>query len=92
MVDRAQGVNNGIEDAGQFIKAMLRIKDGESSKTAIDEYDAEVLKRGSDEIQLSYKQTLAFHDYNTLMQSFIVTEGLDVEKRPEVVTAVSVQE
>ena len=66
----------------------MKIKEGESSSTAIDAYDAEVLQRGRDEIQLSYKQTLAFHDFDTLMQSTLITKGLDVEKVPDVVAAV----
>ncbi|CAN9297654.1 unnamed protein product [Alternaria alternata] len=77
---RGQGLNNALQDAANFVAAMRKVhgspEQGQDLKQAVDEYDAEVLERGVLEMNISLKQTLFIHDWDTLMQSPMVKMGL----------------
>ena len=48
---------------------------------SLEAYDNEVLERGSLEMQISLKQTLFIHDWETLMQSPMVKMGMHQAKK-----------
>lgn len=77
---RGQGLNNALQDAANFVAAMRKVhgspEQGQDLKQAVDDYDAEVLERGVLEMNISLKQTLFIHDWDTLMQSPMVKMGL----------------
>ncbi|KAG9186309.1 hypothetical protein G6011_02865 [Alternaria panax] len=77
---RGQGLNNALQDAANFVAAMRKIygleQQGQDLKQVVDEYDAEVLERGVLEMNISLKQTLFVHDWETLMQSPMVKMGM----------------
>lgn len=50
---------------------------------AIDAYDAEVLERGELEMQISLKQTMFIHNWDTLMASPMVKMGMHQAKKEE---------
>ncbi|OAK96925.1 FAD/NAD(P)-binding domain-containing protein [Phaeosphaeriaceae sp. SRC1lsM3a] len=74
---RGQGLNNAVLDSAKFVAAMVRVRDGEIElKDTVDAYDAEVLERGKAEMEVSLKQTLLIHDWETLMESPMVKMGM----------------
>ena len=74
---RGQGGNNSLRDAERFVAAMVEVKNGDKSlQEAVDAYDAEVFERGGAEVEMSSKQTHAFHDYETFLNSPIMKFGI----------------
>ena len=74
---RGQGGNNALRDAERFVSAILEAKDGSKILVeAVDSYDEDVLKRGATEVDMSAKQTRAFHDYEAFLQSPIMKHGI----------------
>lgn len=79
--DRGQGLNNAILDATSFVKAMVSVNDGETSlQEAVSQYDAEVQRRGREEVLSSYKNTQMLLDWNAFQKSPLFTAGLKQEK------------
>jgi 2-polyprenyl-6-methoxyphenol hydroxylase-like FAD-dependent oxidoreductase len=73
---RGQGLNHGIADAHNFIKAVMEIKDGSKTKeAAIEEYNAELVKRGADEVETSRRNALLVHDFEKFMESPVLKQG-----------------
>ncbi|KAE9381025.1 FAD/NAD(P)-binding domain-containing protein [Stipitochalara longipes BDJ] len=73
---RGQGLNHGIADAHNFVKAVLDIRDGKKPKTvAIEEYNAELVKRGADEVETSRRNALLVHDFEKFMDSPVLKQG-----------------
>ena len=61
---RGQGLNHGIADAHNFVQAALEIRDGVKARdVAIEEYNAELVKRGADEVETSRRNALLVHDF-----------------------------
>ncbi|KAL9625384.1 MAG: hypothetical protein Q9160_000447 [Pyrenula sp. 1 TL-2023] len=61
---RAQGLNNCIRDAKQFLDAVLKVaRDGGDQTEAIEAYGAEVVDRGAAEVQLSEEQLNCAHEF-----------------------------
>lgn len=61
---------------------MLSVAEGEKTLAdAIDVYDNEVLERGLLETHISLKQTMFIHNWDTLMQSPMVTMGMRQPKK-----------
>jgi 2-polyprenyl-6-methoxyphenol hydroxylase-like FAD-dependent oxidoreductase len=82
---RGQGLNNALQDASNFVAAMVEAASGTTQlKDAIDAYDKEVLERGTLEMQVSLKQTLFIHNWDTLMQSPMVKMGMHQATKEEV--------
>jgi 2-polyprenyl-6-methoxyphenol hydroxylase-like FAD-dependent oxidoreductase len=74
---RGQGLNNALQDAANFVRAVKSVDAGEKGlNDAIDEYDKEVLERGMLEMSISLKQTLFIHNWETVMESPMVKMGM----------------
>jgi FAD binding domain len=74
---RGQGGNNALRDAERFVSAILEVRDGKKTLVdAVDGYDEEVLTRGAQEVEMSAKQTHAFHDHAAFLQSPIMKHGI----------------
>ncbi|MCJ1302892.1 hypothetical protein MMC08_005697 [Hypocenomyce scalaris] len=73
---RGQGLNHGICDANHFVEAVIDIKEGRKTKSeAISEYNAELVKRGADEVETSRRNALLVHDYEKFMDSPVLKQG-----------------
>jgi 2-polyprenyl-6-methoxyphenol hydroxylase-like FAD-dependent oxidoreductase len=82
---RGQGLNNALQDAAEFVKAMKSVVAGEKQlKEAVDGYDKEVFERGVREIAISMKQAYATHDLNAFMQSPLAKAGMTKNKADKV--------
>jgi 2-polyprenyl-6-methoxyphenol hydroxylase-like FAD-dependent oxidoreductase len=74
--DRGQGLNHSIQDALGFIEAIDQVQQSKQSPAAaISSYDAEVLKRGSDEVKISVQSAILVHDYEKLMNAPVMKQG-----------------
>jgi 2-polyprenyl-6-methoxyphenol hydroxylase-like FAD-dependent oxidoreductase len=74
--DRGQGLNHCIADAKNFIQAMLDVKDGQKTAfEAVSTYDAELVQRGSDEVETSRKNALLVHNFEKFMDSPVLKQG-----------------
>lgn len=79
---RGQGLNNALQDSANFVAALRKVKSGEMGLAqAVQEYDDEVLERGTLEMNISLKQTLFIHNWETLMQSPMVKMGMHQAKK-----------
>jgi 2-polyprenyl-6-methoxyphenol hydroxylase-like FAD-dependent oxidoreductase len=77
LLDRGQGANNAICDSEKFAAAMIKVKKGEKTlPEAVNEYDADVVKRGRTEVEVSRVQTDAFHDHARFLESPVVKHGI----------------
>ena len=75
-LDRGQGLNNALEDAGNYVEAITSVLDGKQSlNDAINAYDEEVLARGKKEIDVSFQQAVAFHRWDMIMESPLAKKG-----------------
>ena len=75
-VDRGQGLNHCIADVANFVKAIKAIESGTTTQeAAISAYDAELVKRGGDEVEMSRKNALLVHDYESFMESPLLKIG-----------------
>ncbi|KAF2433160.1 monooxygenase [Tothia fuscella] len=73
---RGQGGNLAIKDADEFVTAMIDVRDGKTTlKEAMDKYDVGVVERGQ-EVEISKKQALAFHDYANFDNSPVMKMGI----------------
>ena len=76
-LDRGQGANNAICDSEKFVTTMIKVKNGEMSLSdAVSEYDADVIRRGKKEVEVSTAQTHAFHDHSKFLESPVVKHGI----------------
>lgn len=67
---RGQGLNNALEDASQLVKAIdTAVTTDVPLKTVVDAYDAELLARGSKEIQVSCRQGYSNHFWDVWQRS-----------------------
>ncbi|KAF1986212.1 FAD/NAD(P)-binding domain-containing protein [Aulographum hederae CBS 113979] len=76
---RGQGLNHSLTDAKKLtdaIASFMRGDDYEVQKTAIAEYEKEMVARGGDEVRLSTKNTKMLHDWGMVMQSPVMTNGM----------------
>jgi hypothetical protein len=77
VVDRGQGANNAVADSSKFVTAMMKVKEGAmSAQEAVNEYDADVISRGRNEVETSKIQTGAFHDYERFLDSPLLKHGI----------------
>jgi 2-polyprenyl-6-methoxyphenol hydroxylase-like FAD-dependent oxidoreductase len=76
MIDRGQGLNNALEDAGHYVRAMKDVYSGRNELTsAISTYNDDVYQRGKQAIDESREQTYACHHWNKLKDSSIGQKG-----------------
>lgn len=81
-IDRGQGLNNALQDSSNFVAAMISVAKAEKNLAdAIDAYDKEVLERGMLEMDISLKQTMLIHNWDTVMQSPMVKMGMHQAKK-----------
>ncbi|KAF2194145.1 FAD/NAD(P)-binding domain-containing protein [Zopfia rhizophila CBS 207.26] len=81
---RGQGLNNALQDASNFVSAIQDVDSGKRSlEEAVSEYDKEVLERGVLEMQISLKQTMLIHNWQTLMASPMVKMGMHQAKKED---------
>lgn len=74
---RGQGLNHAVCDASNFVKLMEAVKSGDKElSTAVEEYGKEVVARGSEEVVVSKKNGEMMLNYETLMNSPMMTRGL----------------
>ncbi|KAF2267335.1 FAD/NAD(P)-binding domain-containing protein [Lojkania enalia] len=85
---RGQGLNNALQDSSNFVAAIQEAAGGTKSLTeAVAAYDKEVLERGTLEMQVSLKQTMFIHNWETLMQSPMVKMGMHQAKKEKARTS-----
>jgi hypothetical protein len=73
---RAQGLNNALQDAHNYVNSLTDVLDGKKNLSdAITEYGAEALERGAAEIKLSSAWGPALHDWNTMMNTPMMKQG-----------------
>lgn len=74
---RAQGLNQGIRDAKEYVDAIRRVVAGEESLShAISVYDEAVFRRGKEEIRLSAHQGVCSHHWDQLLESPLMQKGM----------------
>jgi 2-polyprenyl-6-methoxyphenol hydroxylase-like FAD-dependent oxidoreductase len=74
---RGQGLNHAICDIANLVSVLNKANKGEFTlKDAIDEYDAEMIKRGGDEVQAALVNAQMLHDWNSLMQSDLMSKSV----------------
>ncbi|KAE9368129.1 FAD/NAD(P)-binding domain-containing protein [Stipitochalara longipes BDJ] len=67
---RGQGLNYAICDVANLVAALTKAQKGELSlNDAVREYDAEMLKRGGNEVQEALLNAKMIHDWNSILQS-----------------------
>lgn len=84
---RGQGLNHCIQDISNLLIAILSVspsnaeESSEDSKptttqtSAISAYDAELVKRGGEEVENSRKNSMLVHDFEKFMDSPILKQG-----------------
>jgi hypothetical protein len=73
---RAQGLNNAMADANQYVTSIVAVRDGQMPLSdAITQYGAEVLERGTKEIKLSGAWGSMLHDWNALINMPLIKQG-----------------
>lgn len=78
---RGQGLGNAITDAAEFQRHLQSMKSHtpEELSKAVQAYEKEVWPRGYAAVMGNLENTLALHDWETVMQSPIVASGLKRE-------------
>lgn len=91
---RGQGLNHCIQDISNLLKAILSLSPSnagitsEESKplttkaSAISAYDAELVKRGGEEVENSRKNSMLVHDFEKFMDSPVLKQGYARTKFP----------
>ncbi|KAI9771637.1 MAG: hypothetical protein M1840_001852 [Geoglossum simile] len=70
---RGQGLNIALQDAADYVDAMVKVKNGERTlEEAVDEYGRGVLERGKAEFDMSFLNTKTVHKWDELMNSPIM--------------------
>lgn len=74
--ERGQGLNHGIADASSLVtKLKSALNDNSSVKTAIEQYNAEMISRAGDEVVTSKENTEMLHDWSRMQDSPIMQRG-----------------
>jgi 2-polyprenyl-6-methoxyphenol hydroxylase-like FAD-dependent oxidoreductase len=74
---RGQGLNHAICDVANLSSALYKVQQGELSlNDAISGYDSEMVKRGGDEVEEALLNTKMVHDWNSLMQSPLMSKSV----------------
>lgn len=75
---RGQGLNNAILDCHQFVKQVeaMRERSPQALREAVVRYEEEMWPRGKEAVMSSLENSLMVHDWETLMQSPLVKEGV----------------
>jgi len=74
---RGQGLNHSITDARKLTDAIQSFIQGESSQDAsIADYEKEMVTRAGEEVRLSTKNTAMLHNWEMVMKSPVMTNGM----------------
>ncbi|KAL8808121.1 MAG: hypothetical protein Q9200_004392 [Gallowayella weberi] len=78
---RGQGLNHAITDSSKLCTAIANVwRDGEvtmmAKAGAVDEYEAEMIQRGGEEVRLGEMNTKMLHDWDKVLQSPVLKRGL----------------
>lgn len=74
--DRGQGLNHSIQDALNVVEALKAVSQGASTLSeSISAYDAELVKRGSDEVNTSVQSAIMTLNSAKLMESPLMKQG-----------------
>jgi 2-polyprenyl-6-methoxyphenol hydroxylase-like FAD-dependent oxidoreductase len=77
ILQRGQGLNYAICDVANLVSALNKAQKGELSlNDAVSEYDTEMIKRGGDEVQKALVNTKMVHDWNSLLQSPLMSKSV----------------
>ncbi len=79
---RGQGLNHCIADVANLLKAIKSIAEGANQKETIDAYDAELVKRGAEEVESSRKNSLLVHNFEKFMESPMLRQGCAKSRVP----------
>ena len=71
--DRGQGLNNAIYDVALLAR---KVKEKGFTPEAFSEYENEMIPRARDAVVGSKANSLAVHDWDTLLKSPLFTTGL----------------
>ncbi|KAM5343379.1 hypothetical protein ACJ41O_011916 [Fusarium nematophilum] len=82
---RGQGLNHALKDALTVFTAIEAFwndgeVDAEKRRRVIGEYETEMIARTGEEVRLSEKNSVAVHDWEQVMQSPSMKQGMRVEK------------
>jgi hypothetical protein len=81
---RAQGLNNALQDAHNYVRALVDVRDGKKSLAdAITVYGDEVLARGSAENKLSNMWGPVLHNWQAMMNTPMMKQGYGQSKKSE---------
>jgi hypothetical protein len=58
-----------------LVKALESVQDGKPLTEAVSAYDAELVKRGSDEVRTSVHSAILSHDAKKLMEAPVMKQG-----------------
>ena len=84
---RAQGLNNALQDAHNYVQALVEVRDGSKTlEDAITAYGAEVLERCSAENKLSNMWGPVLHNWQAMMNTPMMKQGYGQTKKPETAT------
>lgn len=72
LIDRGQGLNNAIHDVASLARSL---KEKGITPSAVSDYEQAMRKRGREAVISSNKNSLAVHNWDTLMQSALLTVG-----------------
>ena len=90
---RAQGLNNALQDAHNYVQALVDVRDGKSMLAdAITAYGAEVLERCSAENKLSNMWGPVLHNWEAMMNTPMMKQGYGQTKKPEASSETKPQE
>lgn len=75
-------MNNAITDAADFFQHLraMKAQTPEELAAAVRRYEVELWPRGNEAVLASHENTIAVHDWNTMLQSPLFTSGLAREK------------
>jgi hypothetical protein len=79
--DRGQGLNNAITDAADLLSYLRQMKAHTPSELAIaaHKYEEALWSRGHEAVMASHENTMAVHDWSTMLQSPLFSAGLAKE-------------
>ena len=80
MADRGQGLNHAICDIYNLVNAIQKFVQGKAKlEDVIESYAEDSRKRGGDEVRVSRQTAYMLLDWNQVMQTPLLAQGLDRE-------------
>ena len=77
-IDRGQGLNNAITDAAELLVQLrsMKMQTHAELAAAVRRYETDLWPRGEEAVLASLENTIAVHDWTTMMQSPLFTAGV----------------